>query len=74
MVYEVWLLGYNEDDSVNDFEQLEGTFEDEDKAVWFATHYPFEKPTITPKAVVRVEYVNEDTCCCEEVVTEHELD
>ena len=71
LCYEVWILGYNEDDTVNDFEQLEGTFEEEDKAIWFATHYPFSKPTIPPKAKVVVEEVVCNTCI--NVVLESEL-
>ncbi len=62
LCYEVWILGYDEDDNVNDFEQLEGTFNEEEKAIWFATHYSFSKPAITPKAKVVVEEVVCNTC------------
>ena len=62
MTYEVWILGYDDDDMVNDFEQLVGTFEEEDKARWFATHYPFEVPAITPNAKVVVESVEDSSC------------
>ena len=73
--YEVWMLGYNEDDTVNDFDQLEGSFDDEDKAVWFATHYEFSKPSITPKAKIVVEEVQYDTerGDCVSVVLETEI-
>lgn len=57
LVYEVWILGYNEDDTVNDYEKLIATFEDSDMALWFAEHYDFDKPTETPKAKVVVEEV-----------------
>lgn len=73
--YEVWILGYNEDDTANDFEQWEATFEDEDKAIWFADNYPFSKPSITPKAKVMVEgVVNTKTgSCCTDIILEKEL-
>ena len=57
LTYEVWILGYNEDDSVNDYEKLIATFEDSDTAQWFATNYYFGKPNETPKAKVVVEEV-----------------
>lgn len=71
LVWEVWILGYNEDDTVNDFEQLEATFEDSDKAKWFAENYDFSKPTNTPKAKVVVEEVISNTCI--NVLLEREL-
>ena len=55
--YQVWILGYNEDYSVNDWEQLEGRFEEREKAEWFALHYDFCKPVGTPRAEVVVEEV-----------------
>lgn len=60
--YEVLIVGYDEDDNPNDFEQLEGTFEDEDKAIWFAENYPFSAPSkdITPHSKVIVEGRNDD--------------
>lgn len=55
MKYHVYIQGYNEDDAVNDYDEPVATFEDEDKAIWFATHYPFNAPMLTPHAKVMVE-------------------
>ena len=71
LVYEVWILGYNEDGSVNDFEQLIATFQEEEQAKWFALTYPFSKPTLTPKANVVVEEVDNGRCTF--VITETEI-
>ena len=76
MEYQVWILGYNADNTVNDFEQLEASFPEKDKAIWFAENYDFSKPTITDKAVVVVEKVDIDEDgneSCEDILLEREL-
>lgn len=55
--YEVWILGYDEDDEVNDYEQLIATFTHEEDAVWFMNNYEFEKPKETTEAKAVLEQV-----------------
>ena len=42
MKYHVYIQGYGEDDVVNDYDEPVAAFEDEEQAVWFATHFPFK--------------------------------
>lgn len=55
MKYHVYIQGYSEDDTVNDYDEPVAVFEDEEQAIWFATHYPFNAPILTPHAKVIVE-------------------
>lgn len=55
MKYHVYIQGYNEDDAVNDYDEPVAVFENEEQAVWFATHCPFNAPMLTPHAKVMVE-------------------
>ena len=74
--YQVWVLGLNEDNTVNDYEKLIATFQSESIAKWFVNNYNFSKPTETPKAVVELEQVrtypngNEE---CEDIIDEFNL-
>ena len=60
--YEIWILGYNEDDTVNDYELLLGTFEDRKVAEWFFRKYKVMKPHETPKAKLVLEEVEDYSC------------
>ena len=40
MKYHVYIQGYSEDDTVNDYNKPVAVFEDKEQAIWFATHYP----------------------------------
>ena len=55
MKYHVYIQGYGEDDVVNDYDEPVAAFEDEEQGVWFATHFPFKAPALTPRAKVMVE-------------------
>lgn len=55
MKYHVYIQGYNEDDTVNDYDEPVAVFENEEQAIWFATHCPFNAPALTPRAKVIVE-------------------
>lgn len=55
MKYHVYIQGYNEDDVVNDYDEPVAVFENEEQAIWFATHFPFEAPMLTPHAKAMVE-------------------
>ena len=55
MKYTVYIQGYNEDDTVNDYEDEIATFTEQNPAEWFATHYNFPIPLLTPHAKVIVE-------------------
>ena len=60
--FEVWILGLNEDDTVNDYELLIATFKNKKYAIQFADHYPIEQfvelpRDISPKFQVVVEQV-----------------
>lgn len=71
MEYEVWILGYNEDDTVNDYEKLIAIFENFKEAEWFVENYPFQKPTETPKSNIVIERVED--CSCQDILYEREL-
>lgn len=55
MKYHVYIQGYSEGDTINDYDEPVATFEDKEQAIWFATHYPFNTPILTPHAKVIVE-------------------
>lgn len=75
--YQVWILGRNEDETVNDYEELIASFPDKETAEWFVNNYKFQKPTQTPKAYVELEqvrtYPNGDETC-EDIITEFEIE
>ena len=46
MKYHVYIQGFTqlgEEETINDYDEPVAAFEDEDKAIWFATHYPFKR-------------------------------
>ena len=60
MKYHVYIQGFNEDDSINDYTQEVATFNDRLYADWFVENYCFESITIplnqtTPHAKVILE-------------------
>lgn len=75
MTYEIWVLGYNEDDSVNDYEYLVcGNIE---KRTWAYQLFNYvesliEKPQETPKAKLVLEAVVDNNCV--DVLAETELE
>lgn len=75
--YQVWILGRNKDETVNDYEKLVASFPDKETAEWFVNNYKFQKPTQTPKAYVELEqvrtYPNGDETC-EDIVEEFEIE
>ena len=77
--YEIWILGYNEDDTVNDYEQLVcGLIENEDYALQLFNYAEciVEKPKETPKAKLvleEVEYDDNGNGSCVNVLAETEL-
>ena len=72
--YEVWLLGENEDETCNDLERLEGSFDSETEAVRYADTREF-KPLDCPITMCRVEFVKHSKVGdeCVDVVYEREL-
>lgn len=73
--YEIWVLGYNPDGTVNDYEELIATFPEEQKdtAVWFMDNYPFP-PKKYHKAVLEHVNYNEYGCsCCTDVIQETDI-
>ena len=69
--YEIWILGFELNGDVNDYEKLVATFEDEDVAIWFMNHYDFTKPDKTPLARAVLECVVDNSCVS--VVMETEI-
>lgn len=58
MKYHVYIQGFTqlgEEEAINDYDEPVAVFEDEEQAIWFATHYPFNAPILTPHAKVIVE-------------------
>ena len=72
MKYTVYIQGFNEDDTINDYDEPIAEFVDEDKAIWFAENYPFNAPLLTPHAKVIVEE-REDNGEFVDVVLESEI-
>ena len=76
--YEVWVLGYNDNEimSVNDYEFFIAAFSDKSDAEWFMRHYDFNKRTHdTPHANAVLERVaiDDDSCSCEDILMEVQL-
>ena len=77
--YEIWVLGYNEDDTVNDYEWLIcGLIENQRYALELFNFSQtwVEKPKDTPKAKLvleEVEYNNNGDSSCVNVLAETEL-
>ena len=71
--YEIWVLGYNEDDTVNDYEELIGSFPREDiaKNIFYGYCGEMPKPNETPKAKLMLEKIENDSCV--DVLAETEL-
>ena len=55
--YEVWILGYDENDNVNDYDKIINTFNSKLEAIDFAEGCKIKRPKETPKAQLVVEKV-----------------
>ncbi len=75
ITYEVWVLGYDEEDNVTDYEQHIATFTSEKVATWFMNNYEFEKPKEVPNAKAVLEQVvnRENSSECVDLLMETEL-
>lgn len=76
--YEIWVLGYNDDDIVNDYEELIGSFPREDiaKDIFYGYCGEMPKPDYTPKAKLvleEVEFDKKGNGSCVNVIAETEL-
>lgn len=80
--YQVWILGYNDDDikSVNDYTKLVARFEDYEIARWFVLNYEFFSIAIDNSKTERANVVIEKTIIeddgsetCDDVLLEEEI-
>ena len=60
--YLVYIQGYDDEDTINDYTDELATFEDgcEDLAIFFADTYPFSEPGETTQAMVVVDRLSSD--------------
>lgn len=77
--YEIWVLGYNEDDTVNDYEWLVCGLIENERYAWELFNFSqtfVGKPKETPKAKLvleEVEYDDNGNDSCVNVLAETEL-
>jgi len=55
--FQVWVLGYNQDMTANDFEECVAVSRNLKKAIKCAENYQFSKHELTPHASIVVEHV-----------------
>lgn len=72
MSYEVWILGLIETEN-KDYERLMGTFPDKKAAIWFVENYPFDYVEDAHIVVEQVEYDEDGSGSCVDVILESEL-
>lgn len=77
--YEIWVLGYNDDDTVNDYDWLICGMIENERYAWELFNFSqtlVEKPKETPKAKLvleEVEYDDNGNGSCVNVLAETEL-
>ena len=74
IVYEIWALAidYNIDDGLADTKI--GAFEEEETATWFFNNYPFKQIPNTRITLEKVEYDDDGSASCTDVIAETFLD